>query len=89
MKTFKVNEDLRPYIEKVLERKKIPFLARPNTFKVGCTGRQFHLAVTRARCEKRNKEENLPYDQTYFIKKIESINQIREENSEYVRFIEM
>ena len=36
---------------------------------------------------KRNKEENLPYDQTYFIKKIESINQIREENSEYVRFI--
>ena len=50
---------------------------------------EFHRAVTRARCEIKNREGNLPYDTTYYVKKIETEKSVREYNSEYIRFIEM
>ena len=90
MKKFKsANEELRPFILNVLNRKKIAYIERPDSIKADCSGMEFHRSVTRARCEKRNREEQLPPDTTYYVKKIESEESVREYNSEYIRFIEM
>jgi hypothetical protein len=89
MKNFKISDGLRPYIKKVLDKKGIAYIERDNSIKADCSGMEFHRTVTRARCEKKNQEEQLPPDTTYYVKKIESENSVREFNSEYIRFIEM
>lgn len=89
MKRFKIGAELRPFIKTILDKKGISYIERDNFIKADCSGMEFHRTVTRARCEKRNQEENLPPDTTYYISKIETENAVREYNSEYIRFIEM
>lgn len=87
---FKLNKDLQPYIEDLLIRAKITYVIRPNgTILCDSSGKQFHRIVTRARCLKRNSEEGLPPDTTYYIDKIENKEVLQLDNPEYVRFIKM
>ena len=89
MRKFKISAELRPLIKQILDKKGISYIEKPNFIKADCSGMEYHRAVTRARCEKRNKEEQLPPDVTYYVKKIESEKSVREYNTEYIRFIEM
>lgn len=90
MKKFKTSEAIRPMLEQILNKKEISFYFINDTeLKADCSGMEFHRAVTRARCEIKNKKDNLPYDTTYYVKKIETEKSVREYNSEYIRFIEM
>ena len=89
MKNFKISDGLRPYIKKGLDKKGITHIDRYNSIKADCSGMEFHRTVTRARCEKKNQEEQLSPDTTYYVKKIEFEKAIMEYNSEYIRFIEM
>lgn len=73
MKEFKISDYLGDDIEKILEHRCIAYFRRSNnTIKVDLSGNQFRRIVARAQCEKRNREENLPADSTYWIPKVES-----------------
>lgn len=75
-KRYTISEELKPWIEKILEDKKIFFLYRGSKISADISGRQFHKIVTRARCEKKNFEDNLPDGATYWVPKIESEKEI-------------
>lgn len=90
MKKFKVSEALKPELTKVLENKKISFVFVSDTeLKAACSGSEFHRAVVRARCELRNKEEDLEEDTSYYLPQVESPERVRDYNPDYIRLIPM
>ena len=89
-KRYKVNAELKPFLEKVLERNHISFLIRPgNVLMVEASGRNFHRMVLRARCEQQNVKEELGYNETFYIEKAEDPNKIRRTYPEYEFFKKM
>lgn len=88
MREFKINENLRPYIEKVLERRDINYINRPGVIIVELTGNQFHKVITRAKCERLNEVKNLDYRHTYYVSKIENQTKIQSENPEWEFFLD-
>lgn len=88
MRKFKSSPELKPYVVNVLERRGIIYLLRPDGIIADTSSTQFHKAVLRAKCEKRNHDEQIATDTTYFIEKAESISSLRCENPEWLYFIE-
>ena len=88
-----VNKELFPYLEKVLERRDIPYTLRPSPDDdtvvvniMSTSGKTFHRAVSRALCEMRNAKENLEDNETYWKPKVEKKTEIQAENPDFQFF---
>lgn len=89
MKEFKISDYLGDEIENILESRMIPYYRRSNgTIKVELSGNQFRRIVARAQCEKRNKQENLPANTSYWIPKVESRLDMSFHYPEYTNLID-
>lgn len=89
MRIFKVSPELKEYILKILDRRKIPYFFRgENRLGLDISGNAFHKIVLRAKCEKRNFDENLDFTKTYFVKKIEHFDELKVENPDWQIFID-
>ena len=89
MKEFKISDYLGDEIENILESRMIPYYRRSNgTIKVELSGNQFRRIVARAQCEKRNEQENLPADTSYWIPKVESRLDMAFHYPEYTKLID-
>ena len=73
---FKVSKELRPYLEKVLERDNVNYCYRKDKIKVPLSSNNFHKKILRAKCEKLNYEKGLSEEETYYISKAESIKEL-------------
>lgn len=89
MKEFKIRDGIKDIILDLLERKNIAFLERPKTGKVvvDCSGNEYHKIVTRARCIQKSFDDNLPPDTTYYVDKIEKLDELIRDYPEYEIFL--
>lgn len=88
-----VNKKLFPYLEKVLERRDIPYTLRPSPNDgevvvniMSTSGKVFHRAVARALCEMRNAKEHLEDNETYWKPGVEKKAEIQAENPDFQFF---
>lgn len=91
--TKNVNNELFPYLETVMERRRIPYTLRPSTDAeriavnvMSISGKTFHRAVARAVCEMRNAKEKLPDNTTYWKPGVENKAEIQSENPDFQFF---
>lgn len=89
MKRFNFNVELQPYIEEELQTRSVNYFYKNNKIVADLSGKEFHRIVTRARCNKKNDEDNLPLDTTYYVSKIENLNNLKLEHPEYIEFLEL
>ena len=79
---FNISED-------ELQNRSIKYFFKNDKLIADLSGKEFHRIITRARCNKRNDEDNLPFDTTYYVSKIENLNSLKLEYPEYIKFLEL
>ena len=91
-----VNKEIFPYLEAVMERRNMPFTQRRASDAdhvcinlMSTSGKAFHRAVARAVCEKRNAEDALPSNATYWKPGVEKEQEIKAENPEFQFLIDL
>ena len=95
MSIKKVRNELLPYVEQIFERRRLPMTLRDETeegyqnvniFRM--SGKTFHRIIARAMCEKRNQEEKLCYNTTYWKPGVENQDEIKVDNPDFQFFID-
>lgn len=89
MRIFKISDYLGDDIERILKSRGMLYLRKADhTIKVDLSGHQYRRIVARAQCEKRNREENLPENVSYWIPKVESKRDMNFFYAEYTELID-